>query len=95
MCDGCFSQKLLCRTSEAGCPKKVKESEEPMEGEESEENDGSGEVWMRRFSTLKVGPPKGIKPATHRNNIGEGPKDSASPSRPVRTAGEEAKRWLE
>jgi len=50
---------------------------------------------MRRFSTMKVGPPKGIKPATHRNNTGEGPKDSASPRRPVRTAGEEAKRRLE
>jgi len=89
----------LCQTSEASRPKKVKESEEPTEGEESEENDGNGEAWMRRFSMMKVGPPKGIKPAAHRNNTGEEPngggKDSASPRRPVRTAGEEDKRQLE
>jgi len=94
VCDGCFRQKLSWWTSEASHPKKVKESEEPTEGEESEENDGNGEVWMRRFSMMKVGPPKGIKPAAHQNNTGEGPKESASPRRPVRTVGEEAKRRL-
>jgi len=64
MCDRCFSQKLSCQTSEASHPKKAKELEEPTEGEESEEN-GSGEVWMRRFSMMKVGPPKGVKPAAY------------------------------
>jgi len=73
--------------------------EEPTEGEASEEDDGSREVWMRRFSTMKVGPPKGIKPAAHQNKKGEKQggtgNESASPRRPVRTVGEEAKRHLE
>ena len=85
MCARCFSQKLSCQTSEASCPKKTKEPEEPMEGEESKENDGSGEVWMRRFSMMKVGPPKGVKLSAYQNKMGEKPSG----------AGGEAKRQLE
>jgi len=40
---------------------------------------------MRRFSTMKVGPPKGVKPAAYQSKMGEKPSG----------AGEEAKRQLE
>jgi len=59
----------LCWTNEAGHPKRIteaKELEEPEEeGKGSEESDGSRKVWMERFSTMKVGPPKGVKPAAN------------------------------
>jgi len=54
---------------------------------------------MRRFSMMKVGPPKGVKPAAYQNKMREKPsgagEDSDSPRRPVRTVRKEAKRWLE
>jgi len=65
--------------------KKTKELAKPTEGEGSKESDGSGEAWMRRFSTMKVGPPKGVKPAAYQSKMGEKPSG----------AGEEAKRQLE
>ena len=69
ICAGCFSQKLSCQTNEAGFPKRITEAREPEEpeeeGEGSEQSDGSGKVWMERFSMMKVGPPKGVKPAAY------------------------------
>ena len=36
-----------------------------------EGSDGSRKGWMLKFSTMKVGPPKGAKPATNQTNMGK------------------------
>jgi len=78
MCDGCFSQKLLCRTNEAGRPKKVKESEEPMEGEESKENDGNGNM-DEEIQYNEGGASEGDQPTATLKQYRGGAKESASP----------------
>ena len=69
VCLVCFGQKLLCQTDGVGSQKRVARvlaEEEPMEDSASdEENDGSRRGWFEKFSTLKVGPPKGAKPSMH------------------------------
>ena len=69
MCTRCFGQKLLCWMNEASHQKRVAEATELEEPEEerdgSEESDGSGQVWMQKFSMMKVGPPKGAKPVAN------------------------------
>ena len=56
----------------------------------------SGRGWLARFSTLKVGSPRGAKPSTSRTDVGAHTENEPiSTRRPVRTAGEEAKRRLE
>src|SRR5882724_4429950 len=93
MCTGCFGQKLTCWTNEVGHQKKVakaKELEKPEEESDgSKESDGNRQVWMERFSMMKVGPPKGAKPVADQNKTREKPSGAgdnlASPRRPVRT----------
>jgi len=55
--------------NEASHQKRVAEATELEEPEEerdgSEESDGSGQVWMQKFSMMKVGPPKGAKPVAN------------------------------
>ena len=56
----------------------------------------SGRGWLAKFSTLKVGPPRGTKPSTSQTDMGAHTKDKPiSTRRPVRTVGEEAKKRLE
>jgi len=43
---------------------KVPDEEEQEDRGSDERNDGSGRGWLAKFSTLKVGPPRGMKPAT-------------------------------
>jgi len=54
---------------------------------------------MLKFSTMKVGPPKGVKPAMGQTNmVGRQPgtiEKVASLRRPIRTVGVEAKKRLE
>ena len=68
MCIGCHKKKLSCQTNGAGSQKKVAmvpEEEEEEEDSTSEESDGSRKGWLQKFSTMKVGPPKGARPAAN------------------------------
>jgi len=64
VCVRCHRQKLSCQTGGMGGQKRVgkvpdeKGSESSASNEESEE---SGREWLAKFSTMKVGPPKGIR----------------------------------
>ena len=69
--------------------------EEQGDSGSDERSDVSRRGWLARFSTLKVGPPRGAKPSTNQTDMGAHTKDKPiSTRRPVRTAGEEAKRRL-
>ena len=58
-----------------------------------EESEERRREWLVKFSTMKVGPPKGVRHATGQANAVE--DGSTSLRRPVRMAGEEAKKRLE
>jgi len=52
---------------EAGNRKNLAKVPDEKELEDSASDEGrnkSGRGWLAKFSTLKVGPPKGVKPAT-------------------------------
>jgi len=71
-----------------------KDTESSASDEEREESgEESGKEWLAKFSTMKVGPPKGIRRATGRADSVE--NEPTSPQRPVRMVGEEAKKRLE
>ena len=77
---------------------KVLDEEEQEDSGSNERSDGNRRGWLAKFSTLKVGPPRGAKPATGQTNAGahNGTKDRPiSMHQPVRTAGEVAKKRLE
>jgi len=85
------------RQPEKNCRgKEVEEVEEDSMSEEG--SDGSRKVWLLKFSTMKVGTPKGVKAAADQTDAreaqsGTGDK-SVTPRRPIRTVGEAAKRQL-
>jgi len=66
-CAGCLGQKLSCHTSGMGGWKKAAKEKDAKELEESSTDDGEsvgcGRQWMKEFSRMKVGPPKGVKTA--------------------------------
>jgi len=43
---------------------KVPDEEEQEDSGNDKGSDGSGRGWLAKFSTLKVGPPRGVKPVT-------------------------------
>ena len=72
--------------------------EEEEDSRSDERSDGSGRGWLAKFSMLKVGPPRGAKPATGQTDTGalKGAEERPiSTCRPVRTVGEVAKKRLE
>src|SRR5882724_13037399 len=66
-CEGCYMQKLSCRTGGRGRrsqkvmgkrgTKKLRDS-----SKSDEESNTSGKEWLRNFSMMKVGPPRHVKP---------------------------------
>ena len=100
MCSECHRRKVSFRSAgKGGRKRKAAEARDAKALEESsvsdEESDGSGKRWMLRFSTMKVGPPKGVKVAKRWANtrgkiLGTGEK-VGSQGRLVWTAGLEAK----
>ena len=76
---------------------KVLDEEEQGDSGSNERSDGSGRGWLDKFSTLKVGPPRGAKSVTGRTEVGahNGTKDRLiSMCWLVRTVGEVAKKRL-
>ena len=70
--------------------------EEQGDSGSDERSDMSGRGWLAKFSTLKVGHPRVAKPSTSRTDSGAHTENKPiSTHRPVRTAGEEAKKRLE
>jgi len=66
-CAACFQWKVSCWTAGKGGRKRTSVKEKGMgKLEESsrsdEENHASGREWLNKFSTMKVGLPKHIKP---------------------------------
>src|SRR5882724_2240175 len=100
MCIGCHKQKLSCQTGEAVRRRKlakVLDEEEQEDSGNDEGRNGSRRGWLAKFSTLKVGPPRGTKPVTGRADMGaqNGTEDKLiSLHQLVRTAGEVAKKRL-
>jgi len=77
-----------------------KDAKEPEEnGANNEESVGSREQWMLKLSGMKVGPPKGVKPAMGQTDTGGRQpgmiEKVASLRRLTRTVGVEAKKQLE
>jgi len=63
---GDFGQRLLCWTAgECRRKKKVMGEKAGTESKDSQESNVGAAGWMDRFSNMKVGPPKGVKPATN------------------------------
>ena len=64
-CVGCFRQKISCWPGCVGRQKKAAKEKDAKEPEESGTYDGesvgNGRQWMKKFSRMKVGPPKGVK----------------------------------
>jgi len=74
---------------------KVLDEEEQEDSGSNERSDRSGRGWLAKFSTLKVGPPRGVKPVTGRMDVGaqNGTNDRPiSTHWPVRPAGEVAQK---
>jgi len=84
---------------EAGSRKKLAKVLDDTEQGDSGSNEGSEMSrggWLAKFSTLKVGPPRGVKPSTSRTDTGACTQNRLiSKHQPVRTAGEVAKKRLE
>jgi len=83
---------------EAGGRKKLAKVPDDKEQGDSGSDEGSemsrGE-WLAKFSTRKVGPPRGMKPSTSRTNTGAHTQNRLISKRQlVRTAGEVAKKRL-
>src|SRR5882724_9153430 len=73
VCVGCHKQKLSCRIGEGGSRRnldKVLDEEEEEDSGSNERSDRSGKGWLAKFSTLKVGPPRGVKPVTGQTDVG-------------------------
>ena len=67
-CEGCYTQKLSCRTGGRGWRTKKnmekRGTKKPRDSSESEEESNViRKEWLRNFSTMKVGPPRHAKPA--------------------------------
>jgi len=78
--------------------KKVVGEKAGTELEDSRESDVGRAGWMDRFISMKVSHPNGVKPATSQTDM-EGRQTGtiekvASPRRPIRTVGVEAKKGL-
>jgi len=72
--------------------------EEEEDSGSNERSDRSGRGWLAKFSTLKVAPQRGVRPATGQTEVGahKGTEDRLiSMHWPVRTVGEVAKKRLE
>ena len=75
---------------------KVPDDEEQGDSGSDEGSEMSGKGWLAKFSTLKVGPPRGAKPMTSQTDVGACTENRPiSKRRPVRTVGEVAKKRLE
>jgi len=64
ICVRCHRQKLSFRTGGMECQKKVAkvpDDKDPESSESDEESDESRRGWLAKFSTVKVGPPKGTR----------------------------------
>jgi len=80
-CEGCYTRKLSCQTTGRGGRKKQAMGERDAKKlRESSESDGesntSGREWLKTFSTMKVRPPKHIKPTA-------GPRHGTLGARPA------------
>ena len=72
------------------------DDEEQGDSGSDEGSEVSGQGWLAKFSTLKVGPPRGTKPTTSQTDAGARTENRPiSNRRPVRTVGEVAKKRLE
>jgi len=76
---------------------KVPDDKDSESSASNEESDESGRGWLAKFSTMKVGPPKGVRHVMSQADMTRRhmEKELTSLQRPVRMAGEEAKKRLE
>ena len=98
-CQGCYTQKLSCPTARRGVRKKADMEERDVKAlGESSESEGEGEEsrreWLSKFSTMKVGPLKHVKPMTELKSLGLEAKVTAHRVM-SRLAGLEVKKRLE
>ena len=75
---------------------KVPDEKDLESSASDEEIEESGREWLAKFSTMKVGPPKGVGHATGQaDTTRQMEEEPTSPWRPVRMVGEEAKKRSE
>src|SRR5882724_4552687 len=103
-CEGCYTRKLSFRTGgRGGRSQKVmgkRGTKKPGNSSKSdEESRANGKEWLRSFSTMKVGPPRHVKPTAEPKRAAELKRASlgakmTSRRTTSRLAGLEAKRRL-